>query len=111
LIDPLTRTGKVEVVLPAQEILKPGLFARVKIQTGERIAPSLPMEAVFRLAGTGKNTCYVVSGDIAYLRIITTGAEQKNRIEVEGGLAPGEEVVLTRSQQLRDGASVEVIRK
>lgn len=111
LIDPVTRTGKVEVILPAQKVLKPGLFARITIRAGEHNAPSLPREAVLRLAGTGKDTCYVVSGDKAYLKIITTGAEQANRIEVTGGLAPGEEVVLTRSQQLRDGTSVEVIRK
>lgn len=111
LIDPVTRTGEVEVALPSDGILKPGMFARVAIRAGERTAFSLPMEAVHRLAGTGDNTCYIVSGDVAYLRMIKTGAEQGNRIEVTGGLLPDEEVVLTRSQKLRDGADIEVVRK
>lgn len=110
-IDPVTRTGEVEVTLPTNGVLKPGMFARVVIRSGERAVSSLPMEAVHRLAGTGDNTCYVVSGDVAYLRIIKTGVEQENRVEVTGGLDPDEEVILTRSQKLRDGVDVEVVRK
>ncbi|MEA3508294.1 MAG: efflux RND transporter periplasmic adaptor subunit [Synergistota bacterium] len=111
VIDPVTRTGRVEVVLPEAEDLKPGMFARVSIHTGEKTAPSIPREAVRRLEGTGESVCYVVSGDRALLRTITTGYEEGNLVEITGGLEMDELVVLTRSQKLRDGVSVEAAEK
>jgi len=111
VIDPVTRTGRVEVVLPEAQDLKPGMFARVSILTGEKKALSIPREAVRRLEGAGESACYVLSGDRALLRTITTGSEEGNLVEITGGLEMDELVVLTRSQNLRDGVSVEAVEK
>lgn len=108
VIDPDTRTGEVEIILGAEDVLKPGMFARVSLSLGERDAPSLPREAVFRLEGTGEWICYVVSGDRAFLRVIERGLDDGNRVEVTGGLSPEERVVVTRSRFLKDGIAVEV---
>lgn len=110
-LDPATRTGKVEVLLPSEGRILPGMFARVSIVTSVREGFGLPLEAVGRMAGTGESVCYVVSGDRAMLRKIGTGTESGNFREVLSGLLPGEQVISTRSEKLRDGVPVKVKEK
>nr|HPI98075.1 efflux RND transporter periplasmic adaptor subunit [Synergistales bacterium] len=45
-IDPLTRTGEVELILPSEGIIKPGAFARVTIETGSHEGLALPRDVV-----------------------------------------------------------------
>lgn len=111
VIDPATRTGKVEVTLPSEGTILPGMFARARIASGERKAMVLPREAVSRLAGTGETVCYVAEEGQAVLRIIVTGLEQGGFVEVNEGLEPGEEVITTRSRNVRDGTRIEVYRR
>lgn len=108
VMDPTTRTGEVEILLPAEGQLKPGMFARVELNIGERESLALPRESVSPLEGTGEWVCYVVSGDRALLRIVDVGLADANRVEVTGGISPGERVIVTRSRFLKDGAEVEV---
>lgn len=107
VIDPITRTGDVEILLPAEGVLKPGMFARVSLNLGERRGLGLPREAIFQLEGTGEWTCYVVSGDRAFLRVIELGLADADMVEVTGGLSPDDKVVYTRSRFLKDGVEVE----
>lgn len=113
-LDPVTRTGKVDVLLDSEGLLKPGMFARVTIAVGEREAWGLPLESIALLPGTGERICYVVSedagGDKAVLRKIETGSEQDNIVEVRSGLASGDRIVAVRSSKLRDGIAIEVTR-
>jgi len=111
VIDPVTRTAKIEVTLPSEGLVLPGMFARSRITAGERKAVVLPREAVGRLAGTGESVCYVVEGEIAVLRIIGTGVEQGGFVEITEGLSPEEEVITTRSRSVRDGTRIEVYRR
>lgn len=111
-LDGATRTGDVEVLLESGGRLRPGLFARVAIAVGERRGKALPREALFRLEGTGERICYVVDGDgRARSRIVKTGFEEGNWIEITGGLSEEDVVVLTRSGSLRDGVLLEVSRE
>ncbi|HQO83968.1 MAG TPA: hypothetical protein PLS21_08280, partial [Synergistales bacterium] len=63
------------------------------------------------LAGTGETVCYVAEEGQAVLRIIVTGLEQGGFVEVNEGLEPGEEVITTRSRNVRDGTRIEVYRR
>ena len=107
-LDPGTRTGKVEVLLPSGGRIKPGMYARVSLRLGERKGYALPLEAVGRMPGSGENICYVVSGDVALLRKISTGAEDGGLVEILSGLKPDEKIVATRSEKIRDGVQVKV---
>lgn len=110
-LDPETRTGKVEVLLPSGDRIKPGMFARVSLRLGEREGYALPLEAVGRMPGSGENICYVVSGDTALLRKISTGAEKGGLVEISSGLEPDEKIIATRSEKIRDGVQVKVIEQ
>jgi RND family efflux transporter MFP subunit len=110
-LDPVTRTGTVEVKLPSEGIIKPGMFARVEIQLGERTAWVLPRDAIQRLAGTGKYVCYVLQGDETSLRNIDVGKEQGEWVEIVSGLGPEDDVIATLSRKIVDGAKVRVIEQ
>lgn len=108
VVDPATRTGMVEILMDSEGDLKPGMFARVRLELREREGLALPREALSRLEGTGEWVCYVVSGDRARLRIVEKGLEDGNFVEILSGLKPGEPVVAQRSRFLKDGVPVEV---
>jgi membrane fusion protein (multidrug efflux system) len=110
-LDPVTRTGTVELKLPSGGKLKPGMYARVSLSLGQRKVKVLPREAVRTLAGTGERICFVVSGDIAVTRIIKTGEEQGKWVEVTGGLDPEDLVIATNSSKIADGVKIEVTNR
>jgi membrane fusion protein (multidrug efflux system) len=111
VIDQATRTGKVEVTLPSEGVILPGMFARARITSGVKRVLALPREAVLRLTGTGETICYVAEGGRAVLRVISTGIEQEGFVEITGGLNPDEEVITTRAGTVRDGTRIEVYRR
>lgn len=111
VIDPATRTAKVEVILPSEGLVMPGMFARARISAGERESMVLPLEAVSQMAGTGETTCYVASEGLARLRVVEAGIEQGGYVEITGGLQAGEEVIVTRSRSVNDGTRIEVFRR
>lgn len=108
-LDEMTRTGDVEILLDNDGSLKPGLFARVALLLGERQGLALPREALFSVEGTGERACYVVDDDgRARIRIVKTGLDEGNWVEIVDGLGDGETVVVTRSGALEDGRLLEV---
>jgi HlyD family secretion protein len=50
----------------------------------------------------GGTTAYVVKGDVAERRPITTGAVSVREIEITGGLAEGEQVVISDTEDFRN---------
>jgi cobalt-zinc-cadmium efflux system membrane fusion protein len=100
-VDPDTRTLAVraEVANP-QNLLKPKMFARMKILVGRHTVLAVPITAV-QDARTEK-VVYVPTGrDTFEERKIKLGAESGNYVEVLSGLTAGEMVVTTGSFDLR----------
>lgn len=89
--------------------LRPGMFARVSIETG-RTAPTVvvPSDAV----RDGKVTV-VDDTDTARMQTVQTGRSDKRGIQILNGLRPGDRVVVLSYSPVRDGAKVSVnaIRK
>jgi cobalt-zinc-cadmium efflux system membrane fusion protein len=100
-VDSDTRTLAVRAeVANTQSLLKPKMFARMKIMVGQHTVLSVPKTAV-QDSGTGK-VVYVPTGPETYEeRKITLGAESGDYVEVLEGLKPGEEVVTSGSFDLR----------
>jgi RND family efflux transporter MFP subunit len=123
-----TFTGKVAFINPAiseadrsvkiiaevrnePETLKAGLFVKGKIITGSRTG-------VLQVSRTGLVTwdvtkqqaeLFVVNGDKATRKTITTGALSGEQVEVSSGLTAGELVVTRGGFNLKDGNTVKVI--
>ena len=94
-INPDTRINLLRVTIPnANNHLKPGMPAYVYIKSRQRNALSLPIDAVIRDANgatvwikTGKNTFKS--------KMVQTGLEIDDRIEITGGLNAGDVIVTT----------------
>jgi len=95
-LDGTTRTLQVRVRLPNPGLkLKPGMYARVSIQSGEaKQAVLVPSEAVI-VTGT-RSVAIVAEGSGRYAAVeIKTGDEADGRTEILQGLAPGQTVVVS----------------
>lgn len=97
---------KIEVANTPDHALKAGMFARVRLRTGTaRPSVFVPKDAVVRQP-TGL-VVFVVQDDTARLVPIKTGRTHDGLIEVlDGSLQPGDTVVVTGNETLRDQAAV-----
>lgn len=85
--------------------LKPGLFATARIEQAEKSPALLVPAAAVQKTASGLRV-FVVSGEHAEERLITTGQTEGDLIEATSGLAAGDRVVVGGADRLRDGARV-----
>jgi len=102
------RTRTVELVLDESAKLMPGMFARVRLIL-ESVADALtiPQQAVI-VTPVGGQVAFVVAEGRAVQRKVKVGIEQAGRVQVLAGLEPGEKVVVTGQEKLKDGMEVRV---
>ncbi|MBW1900541.1 MAG: efflux RND transporter periplasmic adaptor subunit [Deltaproteobacteria bacterium] len=111
-LDPETRTAKVEIRVPNQDLLlRSGMFAHVRLYFGKNKAIIIPRDALNKMPGTGCYYVYVVRNSTAHLRNIKIGGRQGNLAEVLSGLNPEDQVVVKGQMRLKDGSSVRVIEE
>jgi membrane fusion protein (multidrug efflux system) len=103
VLDPATRTASIEIEIPnASARLKPGMYARVSVTTSTRKqALVIPATSVVDLGG--RRGVFTPLNETAVFRALDLGTEQKDIVEVLGGLADGDTVITTGSSALRDG--------
>lgn len=108
-VDPATRTFGVEIRIPNPgERLKPGMFARVTIDFGERQNVVVPDRAVVKQTGSGNKYVYVLHGNKVSYNRVELGRRIDNSYELIEGVADGDTVVITGQTRLADGVEVEV---
>jgi len=102
-----SRTGLVYVDLPADERLRPGMFARGDIETSRGPALTVPLESV--VSADGYSYVFVLgTGNVVERRRIDTGIVRASDIEVVSGLRAGENIVVEGAGFLKDGDRVNV---
>jgi RND family efflux transporter MFP subunit len=107
-VDVATRTVLLEAEVPNPDnLLKPGLFARGVLATGNDTAvPFVPEAAVSTFAGVRK--VFVVADGKAQERIVTIGRTRDGAVEIREGVRPGERVATSALARLYDGAPVTI---
>lgn len=108
-IDATTRTFPVEVrILNNDERVRPGMFARVTLNFGERQHVVIPDRAIVKQAGSGDRYVYVYqNGSVSYQKV-ELGRRIGNTYEVISGVSDGNEVVITGQSRLNNGMEVEI---
>ncbi|HVN96006.1 MAG TPA: efflux RND transporter periplasmic adaptor subunit [Syntrophorhabdaceae bacterium] len=103
-----TRTLLIEALIPDQAgILKPGLFARVVLYTGEpKDTVVIPVTAI--LYEADKTRVFVAEGERARERFVILGNKYGEEMEIPEGVNAGEQVVVAGQQNLSDGARVSI---
>lgn len=95
----------VEAVVPnADKKLRPGMFATAKVALGQKDVPVVPKSAL-RIDGNLVRAYFVV-GDHVEERLIKTGEEKDDSVEVETGAKAGDKVITKLGPDVRDGAKV-----
>ncbi len=107
-VDPTTGTLKIRVEFPnPDKMLKPGLFARVRVTIRER--PNvlvIPQRAVQQIQDL--NQVFVVGPDNKVAsRTVKLGGTAGTLQIVDSGLQPGERVIVEGLQKVRDGMTVQ----
>jgi len=97
-------TVEAEVVNP-NNLLRPGMFAKSSLITAKDApAVMVPQRAVQNVAGLSK--VFVIDGSRASERIVKTGANDGDMIEIVEGVKSGETVATSNLDKLQDGSAV-----
>ena len=104
VLDPQTRTAPIEIEVPNPDFrLKPGMYARIGITTGEKKDTLIvPINAVIDLGGR-RGVFLAQENDTATFRPVRVGIEEATQVEILEGLAEGDRVVTTGAGALREG--------
>lgn len=102
--DPASRSFVVKIELTNPGRLLPGMYGRVRVESGKRELVAVPPSAVV-VRGELEGVFVVDSGRVRY-RLVKLGGPVGNRVEVLTGLPAGERLVLDPSPTLRDGGAV-----
>ena len=104
--DPASRTFTVKIELPANPLIRSGVFGRAKFSHGERESMVVPQTALLQRGQL--DAVYVVSKDgLATLRYVTLGKPSSGNVEVLSGLQDGDRVVAQVNGRELSGKRVE----
>ena len=104
--DPNSRTFPVKLDLPAGNTMRPGQFVRIAVPVREYEALVIPAAAFVQRGQL--QMVFVNENNIAKLRLIRTGRERSEGIEVLAGLDGGESLVIEGAAKLMDGQPLTV---
>ena len=105
VIDPNTRAVMVRAVIPNPDrLLRPGMMLNVGIQSGRRTSLSVPELAV--VAEGDRSYVFAVTGNRVRRIPVQTGAHLAGRVEILGGLRPGQPVVTEGVIKVTDGMQI-----
>ena len=109
-LDPDTRSFKASLDIdnPAW-LLRPGMFVKAEIIVASKDSAIVIPKDIITSSRDGK-TVYVVDRGAARRRIISTGLENPESVEVTEGLKKDERLVLKGFETLRDRSKVKIIR-
>ena len=108
-IDATTGTVKLKALFANKDgALFPNQFVNVRLRVESRRNVTLaPVAAVQR--GSRGTFVYLVQAGAVSIRPVVLGPVSGDDVAIEGGLAPGDQVVTDGADKLRQGAKVEVV--
>lgn len=106
VVDPLSRSLKVEILIPNKnQELRAGMFAEAEIYIeGATSKIVLPKAAL--LYKEGKPYVFIVENGKAQMAMLTTGEEENEKIQILTGLSSGKLVVVSGQHKLVEGTNV-----
>ena len=109
-MDPMTHTFVTEILVQnADRVLRPGMYARVKVEFGVNNSVVVPEEAVVKMQGTGQRCVYILQPDnTVESSLVKLGRHVDGMYEILEGIAEGDVVTTKGSTSLKDGVAVEV---
>jgi multidrug efflux pump subunit AcrA (membrane-fusion protein) len=104
-----SRTASIEVLIPFDQSIKPGMSASLEIVISSKSnVLAIPQDAMI-VKPNGEKFVFIVEDGIAKAKKITTGIESNTEIEVTSGLKEGDKVVVLGQDNLKDGVKVKFL--
>jgi multidrug efflux pump subunit AcrA (membrane-fusion protein) len=104
-----TRTRMVEAHIAGIPEVMPGMFTRVTLKL-EQVDDALVLPLGALLTNTaGEKTVFVAMEGKAHGRIVKTGIEDSDRIQILAGIEPGDKVIVSGHRDMKDGMAVRVM--
>lgn len=111
-VDPATRTFGVEITIANPDgLIKPGQFAYVTLDFGQRSNVVVPDRAVVKQTGSGNKFVYVLSGGKVSFNLVELGRRIDDSYEIISGVADGDTVVISGQSRLADGVEVGILNQ
>ena len=112
-MDALSHTFITEILVQnSDRVLRPGMFARVKVEFGINNSVVVPEEAVVKMQGSGQRCVYILQPDnTVESSLVKLGRHIEGMYEILEGVSEGDVVAAKGSSSLRDGSKVEVSNK
>ncbi len=113
-INPNNRTFQVEVSIPdSGGLVKPNLIATVRLNDYTAQNAIVIPESAIQKNSLGESVVYTFQREndsigVAQRRIIETGYNQDNVVEVTSGLEPGTQIIVQGARNLRDQQKVRI---
>jgi len=108
-LDPRTRTRIAEVTLIDSPHLLPGMFARVfLVQSTIPDAITVPAHSLVAMPGGG-SAVFVMKDGEGVRNKVALGVEANGRIQILSGLNPGDMLIVSGQENLKERAPVKVI--
>ena len=104
--NPTTRSGPVKINIASHPHLRPGQFARVALSQQSIKTVVVPRTAL--ITSGQMEQLFVVENATARLRLVRSGAEYGETIEILSGIQAGEQVIVSGQDNLQDGQPVAV---
>ena len=112
-MDPVSHTFVTEILVQnSDRVLRPGMFARVKVEFGVNNSVIVPEEAVVKMQGSGQRCVYIVQPDNTVTSsLVKLGRHMDDCYEILEGVSEGDVVAVKGSSSLKDGSKVEISNK
>jgi RND family efflux transporter MFP subunit len=106
-----SRTFPVEIIIRNDnEILRPGMFSRVKLNFGEINALVLPALAILRQEGTNDRYVFVADGETAKKVMVETGRRYDDKLEIiSNELKVGDKIIIAGHDKLIDNSNIALV--
>lgn len=105
--DGVSRRNEVDIVLPRDARLLPGMFGRLEILVDEKPVITVPRAALVRRGGL--DGVFVLQEGVARFRWLRTGKHLGDALEVSAGLLDGETILARATDVVRDGTPIQVV--
>lgn len=107
--DLMTNLYNVDIVLDNDGAIKPGMFAKVYLNT-DRIENTLAVKTEAVKERDDKKYVFVANGDVAAEKEVTTGLDTGTYIEIKTGLTAEDKVIVKGQDYINDGSKIKIVR-
>lgn len=109
-MDAATHTFTVEVnVANADRVLRPGMYARVKLTFGVNHSVTVPDNCLVKQQGSGVRSVFILQSDSTVVEsVVTLGRHSGTEYEILSGIQEGDKIVVKGQASLKNGSKVSV---